>query len=303
MDIQEQDNDEFAEPVNKNGNHNSERSVDLPTLRERKGKRPLTPEEEHQKHIAYRIAIFFGILVGAFCLLISVVYTFFDWVATLIFALLWILPGYLSNAGMFAAGRKATRTIDGGRLMRDGRPIFGPGKTWRGLLLGPLLYGIPLSLIVYSIFFFAYTPLFDFINSLMNFYGPGQSIYKFYTNIDMMAPYFWGCTTEYSIWTVGIPILVFRTFLIGYGAGLGDLTAAFFKRRLNIGRGRPFWIVDQMDFQVGGVLLGAIPTWLWPNIVPLHFWPVVAFLFVTTASIHIIANVVSYKFGLKAVPW
>ena len=35
----------------------SERFVDLPTIRERK-KRPLTPEEEHQKRIAYRITAF-----------------------------------------------------------------------------------------------------------------------------------------------------------------------------------------------------------------------------------------------------
>jgi len=28
--------------------------------------------------------------------------------------------------------------VDGGRLWRDGRPIFGPSKTWRGLLAGVL---------------------------------------------------------------------------------------------------------------------------------------------------------------------
>ncbi len=277
---------------------NSERSQDLPTIRQRNGKRPLTPEEEHQKRIAYRIAAVFGILILAFLFIIMFVYTFDDWTATLIFSLLWIAPGYFANAGMFAAGRKAKRTVDGGRTCRDGRPIFGPGKTWRGLLLGPLMYGVPISLGVYLIFFFAQAPLLEFMTAMQNL-----GIYKFYTNIDMMAPYFWGCTTGYDIWTVGLPILILRTFLVAYGAALGDLIAAFFKRRLNIGRGQPFWIVDQLDFQLAGVLFGMIPSLIWPTITPLQFWPVIAHLFVVTGAIHIIANVAAYRLGLKAVPW
>lgn len=282
---------------------NSERSQDLPTITKRNGKRQLTLEEEHQKRIAYRIAAVFGLLILAFLLIIMFVYTIDDWTATLVFSLLWIAPGYFANAGMFAAGRHGKRTVDGGRLMRDGRPIFGPGKTWRGLILGPLMYGVPISLGVYLIFFFAQTPLLDFLNAMQNFYGTGHSLYKFYTNIDMMASYFWGCTTAYPIWTVGLPMLILRTFLVAYGAAFGDLIAAFFKRRLNIGRGQPFWIVDQLDFQLMGVLLGSIPTWIWPSITPLQFWPVIAHLFVITGAIHIIANVVAYRVGLKAVPW
>ncbi len=282
---------------------NSERSQDLPTITKRNGKRQLTPEEEHQKRIAYRIAAVFGLLILSFLFIMMFVYTFNDWTATLIFSLLWIAPGYFANAGMFAAGRHGKRTVDGGRLWPDGRPIFGPGKTWRGLILGPLMYGVPISMGVYLIFFFAHDPLYDFLYLMQNFNGPGLTIYKFYTNIDMMAPYFWGCTTAYDIWTVGLPILIMRTFLVAYGAAFGDLIAAFFKRRLNIGRGQPFWIIDQLDFQLMGVLLGSIPTWLWPNVTPLQFWPVIAHLFVVTAAIHIIANVVAYRAGLKAVPW
>ncbi|OLS12930.1 MAG: hypothetical protein RBG13Loki_3462 [Promethearchaeota archaeon CR_4] len=277
---------------------NSERTQDLPTIRQRNGKRPLTQDEEHQKHIAYKIALFFGILILTFLFIIMSIYNFYDWVATLVFSLLWICPGYFANAGMFAAGRKGTRCVDGGRTCRDGRPIFGQGKTWRGLLLGPLMYGVPISLGIYLIFFLAHDPLFEFLTTAQSL-----SVYKFYTNIDRMAPYFWGCTTGYNIWLVGFPILMLRIFLVAYGAALGDLIAAFFKRRLNIGRGQPFWIVDQLDFQLGAVLFGCIPSLLWPAITPLHFWPVVVHMFLITAAIHIIANVTVYKVGLKAVPW
>lgn len=49
-------------------------------------------------------------------------------------ALWFILPAYFANASpvIFGGGRP----IDGGRKFRDGRSIFGPGKTVRGFLGG-----------------------------------------------------------------------------------------------------------------------------------------------------------------------
>ena len=49
-------------------------------------------------------------------------------------ALWYILPAYFANATPNAFG--GGPPIDGGRLWRDGRPILGPGKTWRGLFVG-----------------------------------------------------------------------------------------------------------------------------------------------------------------------
>jgi CDP-2,3-bis-(O-geranylgeranyl)-sn-glycerol synthase len=45
-----------------------------------------------------------------------------------------ILPAYVANSTptLFGGGPP----IDGGRLWKDGRPILGPGKTWRGLIVG-----------------------------------------------------------------------------------------------------------------------------------------------------------------------
>jgi len=49
-------------------------------------------------------------------------------------ALYYILPAYAANAApvIFGGGRP----IDSGRVFRDGRPIFGPRKTYRGVLSG-----------------------------------------------------------------------------------------------------------------------------------------------------------------------
>jgi CDP-2,3-bis-(O-geranylgeranyl)-sn-glycerol synthase len=49
-------------------------------------------------------------------------------------AIWFVLPAYFANATPNAFG--GGPPIDGGRLWRDGRPILGPGKTWRGLFVG-----------------------------------------------------------------------------------------------------------------------------------------------------------------------
>jgi len=49
-------------------------------------------------------------------------------------AIWFILPAYVANASPVVLGGGAP--IDGGRKFTDGRPIFGPGKTIRGFLVG-----------------------------------------------------------------------------------------------------------------------------------------------------------------------
>ena len=49
-------------------------------------------------------------------------------------AIWFILPAYMANATPVVLGGGAP--IDGGKLFRDGRPIFGAGKTIRGFVAG-----------------------------------------------------------------------------------------------------------------------------------------------------------------------
>ena len=49
-------------------------------------------------------------------------------------ALWYVLPAYFANATPNAFG--GGPPIDGGRLWKDGKPILGPGKTWRGFFVG-----------------------------------------------------------------------------------------------------------------------------------------------------------------------
>lgn len=59
-------------------------------------------------------------------------------------AIWFILPAYVANATPVVLG--GGRPIDGGRQFIDGRPIFGPGKTWRGLIAG-VIAGVAVGLI------------------------------------------------------------------------------------------------------------------------------------------------------------
>lgn len=258
--------------------------------------RVLTPQEEHNKKIAYAFAYFFAFTILAYFLFVTVFYTIHDWLSLLIFSLVFISPAYLANAGMLVIGRHATKPIDGGKNFWDGRRLFGPGKTWRGFMLGPLVFGIPFGIALNLVFFATWPYILPFIEQ--NF---RTGVYVHFTSLARLQPYFISCAPGQTMWT-GFFVMFIRVVGVSYGAALGDLLGSFLKRRFNIGRGQPFWVVDQLDFLVISVVLGLIPTFLWPDLIvfdPLIF----IFLFTMTPAIAVLANTVAYVFGLKSVPW
>jgi len=85
------------------------------------------------------------------------------------------------------------------------------------------------------------------------------------------------------------------------GAMLGDIAASFLKRRTGRERGAPFPGVDQLDFVVGALLLGAVasPSWF----LDIFTLPVLAVVLVTTPVLHIATNAIAYWRGLKSESW
>ncbi len=83
--------------------------------------------------------------------------------------------------------------------------------------------------------------------------------------------------------------------LVSIGAILGDLIGSFLKRRMNIERGKPVLLLDQLDFVIVGILFGSL----------VHKVSVELFLLVCVITLiaHRIANFVAFKFKLKKVPW
>jgi len=94
-----------------------------------------------------------------------------------------------------------------------------------------------------------------------------------------------------------IPVLIGLSF----GAMLGDIVAAFAKRRFGLKRGDRFPVLDQLDFVFGAWLLTYFlaPVWFKENFT----LPVIIAVLIITPVLHRITNIVGYRIGAKREPW
>jgi CDP-2,3-bis-(O-geranylgeranyl)-sn-glycerol synthase len=94
-----------------------------------------------------------------------------------------------------------------------------------------------------------------------------------------------------------IPVLVG----LSLGSMLGDIAAAFFKRRLGLRRGAPLAIIDQLDFVFGSWLLtlALAPCWFRQNFT----LTIIIIVLVITPILHRVVNILGYKMGAKREPW
>ncbi len=183
-----------------------------------------------------------------------------------------ILPAYIANASakLFGGGTP----IDLNKKYKDGKRIFGDGKTWRGLIIGTIIGMIG---------------------------GFGLSIGAFYINSSEYA--FIGIT-DFRGFPFMIPIL----FSICFGALSGDILESFFKRRIGISRGKDWIPFDQLDFILGVLFFSFIVSgilnltgltkmnWFFENISLWH----VLFLLIVTPIIHIVSNLIHKQISLKS---
>lgn len=150
-------------------------------------------------------------------------------------ALWFILPAYFANGIPVLIGKffKGKWPIDLGKKMKDGQPIFGPGKTWPGFLIAV---------------------------------GVGTLI-----GLLQSRP--------------------FAGFLLAFGALSGDLVKSFFKRRLNMARGKSWPIADQLDFVIGALLF--------VSIVEMPSVQTIIIVLILTPLVHLATNVAAYALKLK----
>jgi CDP-2,3-bis-(O-geranylgeranyl)-sn-glycerol synthase len=99
---------------------------------------------------------------------------------------------------------------------------------------------------------------------------------------------------ESQLFYTRFPIML--GFLLSFGALLGDLAGAFLKRRLDIPPGKLLPVVDQIDFIVGAILFSL----LLPSILD---WQLAVTALIVTPPIHLLTNLVAFKFHLKENPW
>ena len=131
-----------------------------------------------------------------------------------------VIPAYAAN-GLAPFAKFTSRTpIDKGKTWRDGRPIFGAGKTWEGSIIG----------VVMAVFIASFMGL--------AFYFLPWDLSPIPLDIAPMGP------------VLG--------FMLGLGAITGDIAKSFFKRRIGFQRGRSFPVVDQLDFILGAFLFASV---------------------------------------------
>lgn len=143
-----------------------------------------------------------------------------DWIFILQ-CLYFFLPAYFANmTPTFAkkAGvlRFLAKPVDFGKK-HQGFPIFGPHKTWRGIIFGVLI-GILIAFFQRFLWQFSFFKRLSFFN---------------YRQINVF----------------------FLGFLLSFGALSGDSIASFFKRRRGIDPGRSWIPFDQISFVIGSFLL------------------------------------------------
>ena len=180
---------------------------------------------------------------------------------------LWLmLPAYLSNMLPVVVG--GGKPIDMGRNWSDGRRILGDGKTWRGLLLAPLLAAA----------------LTFFLQWL----------------VDNTA---WGREHGFPGWGAW-PQWAILAYAMGLGALTGDALESFVKRRTGRVRGERWFPFDQLDFILGALLFALLALLAMGADFLALFTPArLAVIVLLTPALHLGVNFLGYKLGLKDVPW
>ncbi len=253
-----------------------------------------TDNKRRNIKLAKILAVFFMGLLFLNFLIISVLFAWSDWVATLIFSMLFIVPAYFSNAGMVIVG--GGKPLDRGKNWRDGRRILGDHKTVSGLIKGPLFIGIPLSCALFLLFIVLWPAIQE-----IPITGTTLGVYKLYSKFSYYQYYFIG--GPLNQYPIGILMLGFRIVFCSYGAAFGDIAGSFLKRRFDIKSGAPFWVVDQLDFVVGAIIFASIPALFFPGFYFIPDINIIIFLLILTPSVSFIANTIAYLIKLKDVPW
>ena len=172
-----------------------------------------------------------------------------------------MLPAYAANAlpvifNNYNLLPSFARPVDfNARLF--GKPVFGHSKTFRGFAAG-ISGALIIGLIQYFLF----------------------SIQEI-NDISLI---------EYSLLNA-----VILSFLLGFGALLGDLVKSFFKRRIGISSGKPWVIFDQTDYAIGALALASI------IIIPSLTHIII--IITISALFSIMANIIAYLSGIKKVWW
>ncbi|PCI47799.1 MAG: CDP-diglyceride synthetase [Moraxellaceae bacterium] len=159
--------------------------------------------------------------------------------------------------------------MDHGRLLKDGKRLFGENKTWKGFWGMIVLTSLSMLLLQ------AMAMVFDWANELSLF--------------------------PFRSWSFPVDGLLYGA-VWGFAYVLAELPNSYIKRRIDIApgtnssgfKGKVFILVDQADSVIGCVLF--MPLFFTPTLID-----AIAVLFLATA-LHLMINFLLYLVGLKSQP-
>lgn len=131
------------------------------------------------------------------------------------------------------------------------KKLFGKNKTWRGLLVGTLVGGLVFG-----------------IQRLVHNYEFQSLAIIDYTDFSLLLG-----------------------FLMGFGALFGDLVKSYYKRKAGIKAGYPWIPFDQIDFVIGGLVIG-----FFIYVPPAE---VALLLLIISPLLHVIVNYIGFLFGIN----
>lgn len=181
----------------------------------------------------------------------------------IISSIYFILPAYVANTGPVIFGKLKIGKYGFPFGVPISSRLFGSHKTWRGFYAGYLFALI----ILWAQFFLQSRGIFGQI------FDDSSLLLLDYQNINLFL----------------------YAFLFGIGAIFGDLIKSFFKRRLGRPPGSPWFPFDQLDLVIGALFF-LLPVYVLP-------WENIIVLIIATPLLHILANVLAYKIGIKKVWW
>jgi CDP-2,3-bis-(O-geranylgeranyl)-sn-glycerol synthase len=112
--------------------------------------------------------------------------------------------------------------------------------------------------------------------------------------VEMLAnPYLpWGLS---EVPLTIVPMTPLLGLVLGFGSMAGDVAGSFLKRRMGRERGAPFPLLDQLDFLAGALIAASL-------LITIKLeW--ILLLAVLTPVLHLTANVIGYRIGVKKTPW
>ncbi|MBI4176824.1 MAG: CDP-2,3-bis-(O-geranylgeranyl)-sn-glycerol synthase [Candidatus Aenigmarchaeota archaeon] len=126
-------------------------------------------------------------------------------------------------------------------------------------------------------------------------FGAGKTFEGFFLGI------FLGTVTGFlqgaaqNFYPVHLQMSAFSGALIAAGALFGDLAGSFAKRRLGLKRGTPVPLLDQLDFVAGAILFASLVYRIGIDAVMI--------IMIITPVIHLAANLIGHRIGVKKEPW